>query len=138
MSIHCDVILQCDANPEQLRAVGAALWRWCNGGVEAAGPYQSLNNQALADLIDGKLPVACQGRRHTEHRGFRLRVRDETSRNRREAIAGLRRQLPAAGIDDVVIDGVSWNRIDGPRDAAFGLAPGSGPVATPKPEENVR
>ena len=56
MSIHCDVILQWDASPQQLTAVGAALWRWCNRAPEASGIYQCLDNQILADLIAGKLP----------------------------------------------------------------------------------
>ena len=111
MSIHCDVMLRCNANPEQLRAVGAALWRWSNGGAGGAGPFQSLDNQALADLIGGQLPLSDQARLRAERPCVRLRVRDETSRNRREAIAGLRRELPAAAVEDVVIDGVSWNRI---------------------------
>ena len=51
MSITCDVILQWGATPEQLRALGAALWRWCDRTAGDTGIYQYLDNQALADLI---------------------------------------------------------------------------------------
>jgi hypothetical protein len=30
MSMNCEIILQWSATPEQLTALGAALWRWCS------------------------------------------------------------------------------------------------------------
>ena len=45
------VILPWAATPEQLTAVGAALWRWCTRAAQDSGIYKFLDNQALADLI---------------------------------------------------------------------------------------
>jgi hypothetical protein len=114
MSIDCDVILQWGATPNQLTALGAALWRWCNraGG---AGIYQHLDNQALADLIAGKLPASSHAPAQAERRGVHFRVRDEGSHDRQATIDSLRRELPADGVEDVVVGGTSWDRVE-PRD----------------------
>jgi hypothetical protein len=104
MSNNCDVILQWSATPEQLRAVGTALWRWC---IRAAGDtsiYRYLDNQALADLIAGKLPASSQA----ERRGIHLWVRDEASPDRQATLDSLRREIPAKGVEDIVVDGKSW------------------------------
>jgi hypothetical protein len=93
MSKNCDVILQWSATPEQLRALGTALWRWCNRAAGNTGIYQYLDNQALADLIAGKLPASSQ----TEGRGVHLWVRDEASPDRQATIDSLRREIPAKG-----------------------------------------
>ena len=39
-----------DATAEQQRALGAALWGWCNGAAGDAGIYQYLDNQGLAGI----------------------------------------------------------------------------------------
>jgi hypothetical protein len=104
MSINCDVILKWSATPEQLTALGTALWRWCGLVTRDKAIYQFLDNQALADLIAGTFPASAQ----TERRGLHLWVRDETSPNRRTAIESLRRELPSEGVEDVLIDGMSW------------------------------
>jgi hypothetical protein len=111
MSINCDVILQWNATPEQLTALGAALWRWCNGPAGAAGIYQYLDDQALADLIAGKLPRPSRTSRQPERRGVYLRLRDEASQDRQAAIDSLRREIPAGGVEDILVDGKSWDRI---------------------------
>jgi hypothetical protein len=103
MSINCDVILKWSATPEQLTALGAALWRWCSL-VTRDTIYQFLDNQILADLMAGKFPASAQSGR----RGVHLRVRDETSRDRQATIESLRRELPSDGVEDVLIDGKSW------------------------------
>ena len=112
MSINCDVILQWNATPEQLTALGAALWRWCRDTAGDAGTYQYLDNQALADLIAGKLPVPSQTSRQTERRGVYLRVRDEASRDRQATVDSLRREIPAQGVEDIMVNGTSWNLTD--------------------------
>src|SRR4051794_37593921 len=84
MSIDCDIILRRGATPEQLAAVGAALWRWCTGGSEATGIYRHLDNQGLADLIAGTFPAW----------GAHFWVRDAASQDRRETINRLRRDIP--------------------------------------------
>ena len=111
MSINCDVILQWNATPEQLTALGAALWRWCRDTAGDAGTYQYPDNQALADLIAGKLPVSSQTPRQAERRGVYLRVRDDASRDRQATVDSLRQGIPAGGVEDILVDGKSWNRI---------------------------
>ena len=56
MPVNCVVILRWDATPEQLSALGAALWRWCVRTAGDRGLYQYLDDQPLADLIAGTLP----------------------------------------------------------------------------------
>jgi hypothetical protein len=111
MSINCDVILQWNATPEQLTALGAALWRWCNGTAGAAGVYQYLDDQALAELVAGKLPRPSRTSRQAERQGVYLRLRDEASQDRQAAIDSLRREIPADGVEDILVDGKSWDRI---------------------------
>jgi hypothetical protein len=105
MSIHCDVIVQWNATPEQLNALGAALWRWCTRAVGQAGIYQLIDSQALADLIAGRLPQP----RRAEPAGVHLFVRDEISPNRRATIDSLRRELPPSGLVDILVEGASWD-----------------------------
>ena len=112
MSITCDVIVQWDATPEQLAGLGAALWRWCTRAAGGTGIYQYLDNQALADLIAGKLPVSSQPPPEPGRRGVRFRVRDEGSVDREATIDRLRREMPVKGVEDIVVDGVSWNFVE--------------------------
>ncbi len=69
MSVTCDIIVGWDARPEQLAVLGNALWRWCNRTAGNTGIYQYLDNQALADLIAGKLPVSNQPTVYSDRRG---------------------------------------------------------------------
>ena len=112
MSINCDVILQWGATPAQLTDLGAALWRWCNHTAGGPGIYQYLDNQALADLIAGKLPVSSQTPGLADRRGVHFRFRDEVSSDRQAAIDNLQRELPAMGVEDIVVEGKSWGLID--------------------------
>jgi len=107
MSMHCDIILRGSATPGQLAAVGSGLWRWCRLTAGATGVYQHLDSQALADLIAGTMPA----------RGLHCRVRDEASQDRQATVDSLRRALPADGIEDVMVEGASWN-YRGPVQAA--------------------
>ena len=111
MSVTCDIIVGWDARPEQLAVLGNALWRWCNRTAGNTGIYQYLDNQALADLIAGKLPVSNQPPVYTDRRGVHFRVRDEASQDRQATLDGLRGELPAGGIEDVLVDGTSWNSV---------------------------
>jgi hypothetical protein len=103
MSVNCDVILRWGATPEQLTALGAALWRWCSRAAGGTGIYQRLDDQALADLIAGKLPASGG----PERRGVRVRVRDHVSRDRQAAIDSLRRELPPGAVEDIVAAGAA-------------------------------
>jgi hypothetical protein len=110
MSINCDVILQWSATPEQLTALGAALWRWCNRAAGSSGIYQYLDSQALADLIAGKLPSS-QTPWQAGRGGVQFRVRDDASPDRQATIDSLRHSIPATGVEDIVVDGSSWNLV---------------------------
>ena len=97
MSVPCDFIVNWEATPEQLASLGSALWRWCTHTEGNTGIYQYLDNQALADLIAGKLPVSSQPPREPDRRGVHFRVRDEVSQDRQATVDGLRRELPTGG-----------------------------------------
>ncbi|MCI0640084.1 MAG: hypothetical protein L0Y72_15585 [Gemmataceae bacterium] len=112
MSIQCDVILRGNATAEHLTALGAALWRWCNHAAGNSGIYHCLDNQTLADLIAGKFPLSSQSSRQTERRGVLFRFRDEESKDRQAAINSLRQDIPARLVEDIVVDGASWNQIN--------------------------
>lgn len=112
MAIECDVLVKWSATPEQLRTLGAALWRRCKRTAGKTGIYQYLDNQALADLIAGKLPASSASPLYADRRGVHCRVRDEASHDPRATLDGLRRDLPAGGIEDVVVNGTSWNSFE--------------------------
>jgi hypothetical protein len=110
MSDHCDVILRSDATPGQLRAIGAALWRWCNAVEAGRDTFQCLDSQSLADLIAGRFPTV--NRPSADERDIRVRVCCEAGLDGRVTINRLRRALPRAGVTDVQVDGTSWDRVD--------------------------
>ena len=112
MSITCSVSLQREASPEQLRALGAALWRWCNRTAGIADIYHRLDNQALADMIAGEFPSASPLPGKTESYGVSLCVKNVTPGNLQSTIRCLRREIPCGGVEDIVVDGTSWNHID--------------------------
>jgi hypothetical protein len=111
MAVKCDVILRWNATPEQLTALGAALGRWCRRTAGDAGVSPYPGDQALADLIAGKLPATAPTPRRPEQRGACLSVRDETSQDRQATIAALRAVIPAESVEDILVDGKSWNRL---------------------------
>jgi hypothetical protein len=112
MSIKCDVVLQWSATPDQLTRLGAALWRWCNRAAGDTGIYQYLDNQALADLIAGKHPGSSQTQWQAERRGVRFSVGDEASHDRLASIESLRREIPVNGVEDILVDGTSWDLVE--------------------------
>ena len=113
MPIDCDVILRDDATPEQLRALGRALWRWSLGTARQTSICGHVDNQTLADLIDGLLPARpeCAGRGGPP--GVRFRIRNESSDDRWVTADGLRRAVPADGLLDVLVAGRSWREASG-------------------------
>lgn len=108
MSVTCEFVLQRNASPEELTALGTALWRWCDRKPDESGIYRHLDNQPLADLIAGKFPQWSQG----DAPGVHFRLRDEGSDNRQATIASLRIAIPVEAVEDIVVDGASWNRDD--------------------------
>ncbi len=111
MSIRCDVTLRWGATPQELRALGAALWRWCMRAVGDRGIYPYLDNEILADLMDGKHPSSSQTPQQAET-GVRFSIQDESSEDREAIIRSLRRWIPAAGVADIMVGGKSWARAD--------------------------
>jgi hypothetical protein len=107
MAMNCDIIVQWSATPEQLSALGSALWRWCNGPARGSDVYQSLNNQPLADLISGKMPTSHQMPQQVDQRGVHFRFRTEASPDRQTTIDSLRRHLPTGGVAGILVDGTS-------------------------------
>ena len=108
MSINCDFILQRSATPAVLAVMGSALWRLCNRPAGRAGVYQHLDNQALADLIAGKLPASGP----TKRAGFHFRFRDDVSHDRQTTVSSLRGNIPAKSVEDILVEGKSWNLSD--------------------------
>jgi hypothetical protein len=112
MALSCEVLMKKSATPEQLSALGAALWGWCNQGAGGSAVFQYVNNQVLADLMAGKFPVSNHWSREASPLSLRFNVRGNTSRDFRPTVNSLRRDLPVLAIEDIVIDGVSWNLVD--------------------------
>jgi hypothetical protein len=107
--VTCDVIVGWDTTPEQLTALGAALWRWCVRGAGTAGMYQYLDNQALADLIAGRLPASGRTPEPADRRGAHFRIWDRRSDGCSAAVEILRREIPTVGVVDILVDGTSWS-----------------------------
>jgi hypothetical protein len=114
MSVVCEFIVRWDATPEQLTALGSALWRWCIRTAGNVPLYHYLDDQPLADLIAGTLPRFSQ----SDQRGVRVTVRDESSPSRRATIASLRREMPVGGVEDIAVDGLSWKIAESKAGAA--------------------
>jgi hypothetical protein len=125
MSMNCDVILQWNATPAELTNLGAALWHWCNHAAGSTGTYQYLDNQALADLIAGKLPVSSQTKPGRVH----FKFRDEVSHDREATIDSLRREIPAEGVADILVEGKSWKPIERMPGFRFSSSPRAAAVA---------
>ena len=112
MAIDCDVILKWGATPEQLRALGGALWRWCHRAAGDTGTYQYLDNQALADLIAGQLPAPVRTARQAALPRVQFRVGGDASRDCQATIESLRREIPHEGVEGVLVGGSGWGRAD--------------------------
>ena len=108
MSIDCEMTLRRTATAAQLAELGRALWGWLLRGARETSMGDQLDNQTLADLIAGQLPVA----------GVFFRFRDESSADRQATLDSLRRQLPAGGVADILVAGKSWNAIADPEAAS--------------------
>jgi hypothetical protein len=93
------------------------LWPWCLRAAGDTGIYQFLDNEALAELIAGKSPVSGEAGCWAAH----LWVRDDVSRDRQESIDSPRREVPAMGIEDILVDGVSWHGIEAKKTTCLTL-----------------
>jgi len=110
MPLRCDIILRWGATPDQLTALGLALWGWCLRVSGDAGIYPCLDNQTLSDLIAGDFPAGDQTRGPLAQRGIHFRVWGETAHGGAATVAALRRAIPAAGVEDILVAGKSWKQ----------------------------
>ena len=106
--MNCDIIVKWTATPEQLSSLGSAFWRWANR-KSGAVLYQNLNNLALADLIAGRLPASSMMSHQARRGGVHFCLRDEGSVDRHATVARLRRMIPQEAVEDIVVEGRSWN-----------------------------
>jgi hypothetical protein len=108
----CELVIKSSATPEELRALGNALWGWCQKiGIDGT-IYQYVDNQLFADLIAGRFPVAWHRPRKAGYSSLHFLVRGHAARDFRPTIDSVRCHLPEKAVEDFVIEGVSWNLID--------------------------
>jgi hypothetical protein len=88
------------------------LWRWCIRAAGDTGIYPYLDNQALADLIAGKFPAPGRTAQPTDLRGVHFGVWGRAPLDREAALDSLRREIPAAGVEDILIGGTSWGLVE--------------------------
>lgn len=106
---NCDVVLKGNATSAELKLLGSALWRLARPVDGATGMYQLLDNQALADLIDGQFPSSSQCGAGDVH----VVIPDNISLDREATIDGLLKGVPAQGVEHLLVDGVfaqGWPR----------------------------
>jgi hypothetical protein len=109
MVINCEVLLRWDTTPPQQMALGNALWRWCLRASAGRSNYQYLDNQALADLLAGRLPASSDQAKDARLPYVFFTVPDHPARERDVMFQSLRLAIPSDGIADLRIDGNSWS-----------------------------
>jgi hypothetical protein len=114
VAISCDVIRRSGATPEQLAAVGAALWRWYSRSWGDAVLCQTQDNRGLADLPGGRPPGLHRTPRFARRRFVHLRVPDEAYPDAQATVDSLRQAISADLVEEVVVDGNRW-ALGGPR-----------------------
>lgn len=113
MSINCTVILRWDSTPAQRRALGAAVWHWCNGASGNAGMYPYLDNQALADLLAGRQPASESAAWDSGSPRVSFTVPGNPARDGAATLESLRRAMPGEGVAEVRVDGISGHLAEG-------------------------
>lgn len=113
MSINCAISLRWDSTPEQQRALGAALWRWCHRAVRSVGMYPYLDNQALADLLAGRLPASGATGWDAGRPSVQFTVPGDPAREGEATRESLQRVLPSAGVAEIRVDGMSGHLAEG-------------------------
>jgi hypothetical protein len=121
MPIRCEVIPKRDATPAQLRALGTALDRWCHQEIKDEGGSRRVDRQAVDDLLAGQLPqpLAVESLMgpdgpdpEADRRAVPLVVRGGPAYDRKATILGLRREIPAELVEDVLVAGKSWQLLE--------------------------
>lgn len=113
MSINCAVTLRWDSTPEQQRALGAALWRWCHRAARSVGMYPYLDNQALADLLAGRLPTSEATGWDAGLPRVQFSVPGDPARDGEATLESLRRAMPGEGVAEVRVDDISGRLAEG-------------------------
>jgi hypothetical protein len=108
MAIDCAITLRWDLRPDQLRELGSALWTWCRHAAGSGSIYRYLDNQALADLVDGRFPSSRQRVRDARLPYIFFTVPDDPAQNLQSTCESLRRAISNEGIASVRIGGISW------------------------------
>jgi hypothetical protein len=106
MSINCTVILRWDSTLAQQRALGAALWHWCNGASGNGGMYAYLDNQALADLLAGRLPASESAAWDSGLPRVSFSVPGNPARDGAATLESLRQAILDEGVAEVCVDGI--------------------------------
>jgi hypothetical protein len=127
-----EVVPRRDATSDQLKALGQALAEWSDGELRPDGLLQSIDNFVLAELLGGDDPteyvfavlrgedtddpvtITCRPSPHSDPaEAARCLVIACCFRgpgyNRGRAVDSLRAAVPADLVEDVLIDGRSWN-----------------------------
>ena len=107
MSINCTISLRWDSTPEQQRALGAALWRWCHRKARSVGMYPYLDNQALADLLAGRLPSSGATGWDAGLPCVQFTVPGDPARDGQATLESLRRAIPGEGGAEIRVEGGS-------------------------------
>jgi hypothetical protein len=84
------------------------LWTWCSNAAGGGSIYQYLDNQALADLVDGRFPSSVGSVGNARLPYIFFTVPDDPARDRDATCESLRRAISNEGIADLRIGGVSW------------------------------
>lgn len=105
MSILCDFAIDPNATSDELKTVGNALWRWWS--TNSADGDQRVCNQAVADLLLGRLPMSNRSPGQAGRWSVHFRVRNEAFKDRKTMLDSMRRDIPRRGITDILVDGQS-------------------------------
>jgi hypothetical protein len=127
-----EVVPRREATSDQLRALGLALADWSEGELRPGGLLRSIDNIVLTELLGGDDPteyvfavlrgadeddaitITCRTPQHADPaEAARCLIVACSFRgpgyDRSRAVESLRAAVPAALVEDVRIDGRSWN-----------------------------
>ncbi len=129
--IPCEIVPRCDATPEQLKALGEALAAWSEEQFATDSALRTIDNLVVAQFLgtddllemvfavvyaesaDDGLTITRRGRGATQAAAPEPLIVFCSFRganyDRGRVIAGLRAAIPAELVQDIVIDGRSWN-----------------------------
>lgn len=117
MPIRCELIPRRTATRKELQKLGDALQRWCHDEVKDEGGSRRIDAQGLEDLLGGRLPQALATEAlvgpdgpdpAADRRAVAVVVRGGPAYDRKAIIEGLRREIPAELVEDVLVAGRSW------------------------------